>query len=123
VASGLRKVTVLVPAECADGLLLLARELRARLRAGRAGIPKGWRRISPSAELFVDLESGARCTIRDTSTPGTGRYLWTVAVFGEHQWATGRTAHLAEARSRAEMALADHLADPESGSEGDTENI
>lgn len=99
---------MLVPAGCAEGLLLLARELRARQRPRTAGVT--WRRLSPSAELFVHLESGARCTIRDTGTPGVGRYLWTVSVFGEHQLAAGRTGELAEARTQAEMSLAGYMA-------------
>jgi hypothetical protein len=108
-ARGLRRVTVVVPASCAEGLLLLARELRVRQETGTAGVTLGWRRLSPSAELFADLESGARCTIRDTGTPGVRRYLWTVSVLGEHQLATGRTGELAEARSQAEMALAGYM--------------
>jgi hypothetical protein len=69
-------------------------------------VPLGWRRLSPSAELLVDLKSGARCTIRDSGTPGVERYLWTVSVFGEHELVTGRTGELAEARAQAELALA-----------------
>jgi hypothetical protein len=109
-ARGLRRVTVLVPVGCAKGLLRLARELRARQSAGTAGVTLGWRRLSPSAELFVDLQSGARCTIRDTGAPGVGRYLWTVSVFGEHQLPTGRTGELIEARAQAETALAAYMA-------------
>ena len=108
-ARGLRRVTVLVPAGCAEGLLLLARELRARQGTGTAGATLGWRRLSPSTQLFVDLESGARCTIRDTGTPGVGRYLWTVSVLDEHQLAAGRTGELVEARAQAEMALAGYM--------------
>jgi hypothetical protein len=82
----------------------LAREFRARHRLGMpAG---GWRRLSPSAELLIDSESGARCAIRDSRTPGAERYLWTLTVFGHHQLAAGRTGELAQARSRAEAALA-----------------
>jgi hypothetical protein len=65
-ARGLRRVTVLVPAGCAEGLRQLARELRARQRDGTAASMLGWRRLSPSAELFVDPASGARCAVRDT---------------------------------------------------------
>jgi hypothetical protein len=108
-ARGLQRVTVLVPVGCAEGLLRLARELRTRQKAGTASVTLGWRRLSPSAELFVDLESGTRCTIRDTGTPGIGRYLWTVSVFGEHQLAAGRTGELAEARAQTEMALAGYI--------------
>src|ERR1700746_1664159 len=65
-ARGLRRITLLVPIGCAEGLLLLARELRARQRAGTAAATPAWRRLSPSAELFVDLDSGAGCAVRDT---------------------------------------------------------
>ena len=53
---------------------------------------------------MVDL--GSRCAIRDTEPPGEGRYHWTVTVLGEPDpVAAGRTAELAEARSRADEAL------------------
>ena len=87
-----------------------------------AGVTLGWRRLSPSAELFVDPESGARCAIRDTGAPGARRYYWTVTVFGEHQVAAGRTGELAEARSQAEAALAVYMVDwrePSGGRKGD----
>ena len=74
-----------------------------------AGVTLGWRRLSPSAELFVDPESGARCAIRDTMGPGVERYYWSVAAFGDHQVAAGRTGELAEARSQAEAALASYV--------------
>jgi hypothetical protein len=38
--------------------------------------------------------------------PGAERYLWTLTVSGYHQLAAGHTGDLAEARSRAEAALA-----------------
>ena len=69
----------------------------------------GWGRLSPSAELFVDPKSGARCAVRDTGAFGAERYLWTVAVFGEHQVAVGRTEEIAEARSQAETALSAYM--------------
>jgi hypothetical protein len=53
---------------------------------------------------MIDLESGARCAIRDSRRSGAERYLWTLTVFGYHQLAEGRTGQLAEARSRAEAA-------------------
>jgi hypothetical protein len=109
-ARGLRRVTILVPVGCAEALRQLARELRARQRVGTAGVTLGWRRLSPSAELFVDPGSGARCAIRDTGAPGMERYLWTVTVFGKHQLTEGRTGELAEARSQAEAVLALYLA-------------
>jgi hypothetical protein len=70
-----RRVSLLVPEARAEGLRLLAREFRARHRLGMAG--GGWRRLSPSTELLVDLESGARCAIRDSRRSGAERYLWT----------------------------------------------
>ena len=75
-----------------------------------SGETQGWRRLSPSAELLIDPESGARCAIRDSRRSGTERYLWTLTVFGYHQLAEGRTGELAEARSRAEAALAGYAA-------------
>jgi hypothetical protein len=104
-ARGLRRVAILVPVGCAEGLLLLARELRARQRAGAAGVTPGWRRLSPSADLFVDPASGARCAVRDTGAHGAERYYWTVSAFGDHQVTGGRTGELTEARSQAEAAL------------------
>ena len=100
-----------MPAGCAEGLRHLARELRTRQEAGIPTAPAGWRRLSPSAELFIDPESGARSAIRDTGNPGAMRYLWTVMVFGEHQVAEGRAADPTEARSQAEEALAAYVAD------------
>jgi hypothetical protein len=70
----------------------------------------GWRRLSPSAELMVDPESGARCAIRDSRSPGAERYLWTLTGLGSHQLAAGCTGDLAAARSRAEAALAGYAA-------------
>ena len=110
-ARGLRRITLLVPNGCAEGLLLLARELRTRQRAGTAAVQIGWRRLSPSAELFIDPDTGARCVIRDTGATGAERYYWTVSVFGERQVAAGRTEELTEARSRAEAAVVAHIAD------------
>ena len=100
-ARGLRRVTILVPVGCAEGLRQLARELRARQRIGTAGVTLGWRRLSPSAELFVGPESGARCAIRDTGALGAERYYWTVSAFGDHQVAAGRTGKATDARSQA----------------------
>ena len=108
-ARGLRRVTLLVPIGCAQSLVHLARELRTRQKAGMPTAAPGWRRLSASAELFVDPTSGARCAVRDTGAPGATRYLWTVTVFGEHQVAEGRTGQLAEARSLAEAALKEYI--------------
>jgi hypothetical protein len=103
---GLCSVTLLVPESCAEGLRDLARVLRGRQRERTADPPFGWRRISPSAELMVDPQSGARCAIRDTRVAGGERYHWTVAVVGEPEpVASGRTGEPGEARSQAEAAL------------------
>src|SRR5712675_1513951 len=108
-ARGLRRVTILVPVGCAAGLLQLERELRARQRIGTAGVTLGWRRLSPSAELFVDPESGKRCAVRDTGAPGAERYYWNVSAFCDHQVAAGRTGEVTEARTEAEAALAAYM--------------
>jgi hypothetical protein len=59
---------------------------------------------------MIDPESGARCAIRDSRRSGAERYLWTLTVFGYHQLAAERTGEIAEARSRAEAALAGYVA-------------
>jgi hypothetical protein len=105
-ARGLRRITLLVPIGCAESLLCLARELRARQRTGTAVVTPEWRRLSPSAKLFVDPDSGGRCAVRDTGALGAERYYWTVSAFGESQVATGRAEELTEARSQAEAAVA-----------------
>ena len=107
---GLRRVTLLVPIGSAQGLLHLARELRTRQKAGMPTAAPGWRRLSPSAELFVDPGSGARCAVRDTGVLGAARYLWTVKAFGEFQVAEGQTGELTEARRHAEAALTEYVA-------------
>jgi hypothetical protein len=117
-ARGLRRVTVLVPAGCAEGLRQLARELRARQRGETAGAVLGWRRLSLSAELFVDPESGARCAVRDTGALGAERYFWMVSAFGNHQVAAGRTGEVAEARSQAEATLAAYMGGVGAGADG-----
>ena len=105
-ARRLRRVTLLVPESCAEGLRDLARVLRARKRERTAGPPFGWRRISPSAELMVDLRAGVRCAIRDTRAAGGERYHWTVTVVGmSDPIATGRTNDVASVRLQAEAAL------------------
>jgi hypothetical protein len=101
----LRRVTLLVPESCAEGLRDLARVLRVQQRE-RTPDPFGWRKLSPSAELMVDPECGARCAIRDTGAVGEGRYHWTVTVVGAPDpVAAGRTGKFTEARSQAEAAL------------------
>jgi len=108
-ARGLRRVTLLVPIDCAQSLVHLARELRTRQKAGMPTAAPGWRRLSASAELFVDPTTGARCAVRDSGALGGARYLWTVTVFGEHQVAEGRTGEPTEARSLAEAALTEYI--------------
>jgi len=83
--------------------------LRIRYDAGIEISTAAWRRLSPSAELFVDPQSGARIAIRDTGPDGAGRFLWTVTVFDEHQIAEGRAQDAAEARLQAQAALATYL--------------
>jgi hypothetical protein len=54
---------------------------------------------------MVDLQSGARCAIRDTGAAGPARYHWTVAAFGDTDpVAAGRTGELGEARSLGILA-------------------
>jgi hypothetical protein len=108
-APGTRGVTLLVPSGCIEGLRRLARELRLRYGAGIATSAAGWRRLSRSAELFVDPQTGARAVIRDIGADGTGRFVWTVAVFDQHQIAEGHATAAAEARLQAEAALATYL--------------
>ena len=97
---GLRRVTLLVPESCADGLRDLARVLRARHPERTTDPPLAWRRLSPSIELMVDPESGARCAIRDTRAEGAERYHWTATIAGTPgPMAAGRTSDAAEARS------------------------
>jgi hypothetical protein len=48
-----RKVTALVPEGCAEGLRQFARDLRQRQEAGTSHVDREWRKLSPSAELFL----------------------------------------------------------------------
>jgi hypothetical protein len=68
---GLRRVFLLALDANAERFLHLAREFRALHRLWMGGATWGFRRLSPSAELMVDPESGARCVIRGA---GGGRY-------------------------------------------------
>jgi hypothetical protein len=108
-APGMRRVTLLVPSGCIEDLRRLARELRLRHSAGIATSTAGWRRLTRSAELFVDPQSGAQIVIRGTGAEGTRRFVCTVAVFDQHQIADGRADDAAEARLHAEAALANYL--------------
>jgi hypothetical protein len=106
---GLRRVALLVPAGCIEGLRRLARELRIRQDAGIATSTAAWRSVGRTAELFVDPQTGARTIVRDTGANGAGRFLWTVTVFDEHQIAEGRAHAAVEARLEAETALTTYL--------------
>jgi hypothetical protein len=108
----LRKVTVLVPEDCAEGIRQFAHELRARHQAEPAQTAPEWRALSPSAELMVSPERSARCAIRDTGVPGADRFRWSVAVLGNlDPVAEGRAKDRADARSLAEAAVAAYFAD------------
>jgi hypothetical protein len=72
-----------------------------------------WRKLSPSAELMVGPDCGARCAIRDTGAPGEGRYRWTVTAFGEPDpVAAGRTGeigmHVRRPRQPSQAARENH---------------
>ena len=88
-ARGQRRVTLIVPSGCAESLVLLARELRARQRVATAGVTQRWRRLSPSAELLVDVKTGARCTMRDTGGPGSKRYSGPPRCSASTSWRKG----------------------------------
>jgi hypothetical protein len=105
-ACRLRKVTLFVPQGCVEGLRQLACELRNREQTERDAEASGWRTLSPSAELMLNAECGARCAVRDTGASGEKRFHWTVAILGRtHPVAAGRTGERAEARLLAEAAL------------------
>jgi hypothetical protein len=104
-AQRLRKITVFVPEDCVEGIRQFAQELRTR-HAEPAETPQGWRALSPSAELMVDPDRRARCSVRDTRAAGSGRFLWGVTRLGRFRTiASGRAGNLAEARQLAEAAL------------------
>jgi hypothetical protein len=111
-AQRLRKVTILVPEDCAEGIRQFADELRARRQVEPTPPRLEWQALSPSAELMVSPERGARCAIRDTGVPDADRFRWTVAVLGNlDPVAEGRAKDRADARSLAEAAVAVHGAD------------
>jgi len=111
-AKGLRKVTIVVPERCAEGIRQFAIELRARHPSGCAdGQPPRWRTLSPSAALMVNPERGARCAVRDTGADGEKRFHWTVTILGRSRpVAAGRTGESAKARLLAEAALGAYAA-------------
>lgn len=109
-AQGLRKLTVLVPEDCAEGIQQFAHELRARHAAEPTPTRVEWRTLSPSAELMVSPERSARCAVRDTRASGADRFRWTVAVLGQlDPVAEGRAENRAEARLLAEEAMATYF--------------
>ena len=71
----LRKVTVLVPDSSVEGLRQFARELCHHQAPVVFQMGRGWRKLSPSAELLVDPGCGARCAIRDTGAAAGARPL------------------------------------------------
>ena len=118
-ALGLCEVTVLVPKGCAESIRQFAQELRARHRAAPTPTRLEWQALSPSAELMVSPERSARCAVRDTRAPGTGRFRWTVAVLGQlDPVAEGQAKSRAEARLLAEAAVATYFADWAEPSDG-----
>ena len=95
----LRKVTALVPEDCAEGFRQFARELRRDQEPGARPAGRVWRRLTPSAELMVDLQSGARCTIRYTELPGWAVTIGPLPYLGEPDpMASERTGEIGEAR-------------------------
>jgi hypothetical protein len=65
-----------------------------------------WTALTPSAQVLVDPDYGARGVIRDTQACGMRRFHWYVIPPGHyHPIAEGRTGELARARSVAELAL------------------
>jgi hypothetical protein len=107
-ARRLCKEAALVPEEGAGAVRQLARELRARQWPEPSSGSAEWRKLSPSAELFVDPECGARCVVRDTGAAGLHRYLWSVTMLHDiDPVMVGRAAEAAEARQQAEAALAE----------------
>jgi hypothetical protein len=83
-----------------------ARDLRTRQPGGAANAAQEWRRLSPSAELLVDLECQARGIIRDTRARGADRFNWSVlAPDQSHTVAAGHTGRIERGRWLAEMAL------------------
>jgi hypothetical protein len=123
-AQRLRKVTILVPEDCAEGIRQFAHALRARHQAEPTSTRVEWQALSPSAELMVSPERSARCAVRDTMASGANRFRWTVAVLGQlDPVAKGRAESRAEARALAEAAVAAYFADQaepsDHGSAGD----
>jgi hypothetical protein len=71
-----------------------------------------WRALTPSAQLLIDPDCGARGIIRDTPACGERRFHWYVIPLGQyHPIAEGRAGKLARARSIAEIALRTYAED------------
>jgi len=71
-----------------------------------AAIDAAWRKTGSSAERMV-----ARCTVRDTRTPGAHRFQWSVMILGRSDpIAAGHAAERLEAREQAAAALAGYAA-------------
>ena len=122
-AQGLCKVTILVPEDCAEGIRQFAHELRARHQPEPIPTRLEWQALSPSAELMVSPEVGARCAVRDTRASGADRFSWTVAVLGQlDPVAEGRAESRAEARLLAETAVVGCLANWAEPSDGGSAN-
>ena len=120
---GLRKVTIMVPEDCAEGLRHFSRDLCARQTSEPASVAPQWRSMSPSAELMVAPTYGARYAVRDTGATDGRRFHWTVTILGRPRpIAAGRTAGPAEARSLAEAALTAYRTELASGERGDDDD-
>jgi hypothetical protein len=99
-ARRLCKVAVLVPEEAADAIRQFAQKLRARKWLEPPLRSAEWLKLSPSAELLIDPDCGARCAVRDTGAAGRDRYLWSVTTRQDlNPVAVGRAAEAAAAPS------------------------
>ena len=105
-ATRLRRVCVQVPGDYAEDLRRFARELRTRQPGEPANAAPEWRRLSPSAELLVDPECGARGIIRDTRARGADRFHWSVLAPDQSLTvASGHTGKITRGRWLAQMEL------------------
>ena len=83
------------PGRLLEGIRQFAQELRARHRGEPAETPQEWRALSPSAELMVDPDRRARCSVRDTRAAGSDRFLWGVTHHCEFGSVRRRARHSA----------------------------
>jgi hypothetical protein len=97
------------PVAASEGLVEIlrqfVRELRPRWEAEPAPGAVQWRKLSSSSELIGDPECDARRAVRDTHTPGAGRYYWTITELEDTHPVAWCTEELSDARSQAEAAL------------------